>query len=342
MRTPPVVETPVPAGVTVEVLPAPPVVAPEEKPEPQPAPDQEPAPPAEEEVQPIMYDLDYEGESYETVLYDMSEQLNVMILCMDAKVLNRKIKLHASVPEKDAIQFVAAMQMLRARPAMILCTEEEIMEGELCPKVRGDKHIKVKFEEANLYDALDYISKLTDTRLLTSPDMAEQIVSFEAADISLTDLMAKLAEQLECANITGYLLEAFDPEAGLKQLEKLSDEELNNMFSKGLDAMDKGMADRGMNNQQGMRAGVGRGLDGFMSTYESMDPQERQELVNKGTNMIERFGGIMNRLSPNVQGRLKQRIGPIAGIVAQGFMSLGGEKRRELQPLFDAFSKMGW
>lgn len=333
-----------PLGVTVELL---------EEPEPDPAAGAQADPAAKPEDEAAAAEatkpekgpmpklqLNYDGITFEEVLADLSARLKVIVLCADEKLYTRKYYRHLDIPADEAIPYVCGTMMQAARPAWILCTAEEKLEGDYNPTVRDKARLKVKLEDVALGDALDYIARLAKVGLSATPDTWDLKVNFEAADITLDKLVEALAKEARCEFVTGFVLQPIslkDVREGITRLKEMDTADLNKLVRDGMQGFDEARSsgDMGLGNPaSGMKDG--------MDTFNAMDPAERAEIIGQVAGIITDIAGLVHTLPADTQAMIRTRAQPFLGLAVGGFLGMSGKQRAEFGPIMNALKTFGW
>jgi hypothetical protein len=330
---------PPPAGVTVEVLPEPEKPAAAEGAEADKPATEAAAKPDDKKPVPQL-ELAYDGCAFEDVLADLSARLKVIVLCADEKLYSRKYYRHLSIPADEALQYVCGTMLQYARPAYILCTKAEKLEGDYNPAVTDKVRLKIRLQDAVLGDALAYIAKLANVGLSATPDTWDTKVTFQADEITLEKLAEALAKEAKCEQVTGFVLQGI----GLKQIHEGIDK-LKAMKTEDLDKMVRG----GMQGFDEARAGGEMGLGNpaasmkdNMDTFNSLDPAERAEIVGEIAGIITEVAGLVRTLPADTQNMIKQRAQPFMGLAVGGFLRMPGSQRAEFAPIIGALRNFGW
>lgn len=319
-----------PLGVSVELLPAeaaPTAITPEVAKAPA-AGQAEP----EEKVE-----LAYDGTPFSEVLKSLADRLKVLVVCDDEKLLNLKYYSHQTVPESDALTRACAAVVHYPRPAWVLCADTEVREGKHKPQITTDPQLKVKLEDVVVADALRYISEIADVGLAVTPSFAKKKVTFEADKITASKLMEALAGKLNCACTTGFSLENIPAEKMLDRVEKMSDQELEKLFSERL----QGVTPEN-NPVRESPDQVRSAMDDSLRMFGQLEPADRQALVNRGVQLVQRFAAVTRRLSPETQQKLKSVGQPALALGIGAYIGLPSQTRGELTPLMKALRGFGW
>jgi hypothetical protein len=319
-----------PKGVEAKLLETPPAA---------PRPEGEEPKAAEEPKEDPALQLAYDGNYFAEALADLTSRLDVTAVCSDERVNQLKFYLHRTVPQSLALQVVCGTVLHQPRPALIVCKAEEVREGKLKPKVKADKHLQLKLEDAKLGETLAYLSELTGTSLAVTDAFAERKVTYSAEDTTLRAALEDIAKTLDAKLTEGFSVEALDLDNMLAGVEKLSDEDLERMFTEGLRRVQAGGAGGGpMVPQQD----VGRAMQDGLMMFNQLTPEERRDLIGRGARLIERFGALTHRLKPETQTQLKQTAQPLVGLAIAGYISLPAGQRAEIAPLMKALQSFGW
>jgi len=285
--------------------------------------------------------LDYDGATLSDVLIELSDDLETLIVCRQPKLLDRSLYLHQSVPQTAALRAVAATCFLEPLPALILCAEEELRENEDPPAVDADTLINIKLEDAELGPALEYLTELTGVQVASTEQMAAMAVTYAADEVTVREAVEAMAQALECESATGYELAPRDVGGEIRKVEAMSDEELEKLFAGGLEVLDRAVPDALANNPE-VQKRIQTGMWDAMRMYAQGEPAERRETVRQGAEAIHRLGGVIRRLSPETQQRLRARMQPFVKIIVAGYIGMPSQVRAELSPLMKAFQSFGW
>lgn len=284
--------------------------------------------------------LAYDGVTFEEVLADLSNRLKVIVLCADEKLYSRKYYRHLDIPANEAIPYVCGTMMQAARPAWILCTTEEKLEGKYNPEVASKVRFKVKLEDAVLGDALEYIAKLGKVGLSATPDTWDLKVSYEADDIALDKLAEALAEKAKCEFVTGFVLQPIklqDIREGIARLKAMKTEDLDKLVRDGIAGFDEARSSGDM----GLGDPSGNMQDG-MATFNEMDPAERAEIIGHAAEIIQDVAGLVRTLPADTQNMIRTRAQPFLGLAVGAFLGMSGKQRAEFGPIMRALQSFGW
>ncbi len=328
-----------PPGVTVELLqaPAPPAAKPDDKPEAA----EKPQTQLQEAVKAPPIKLEYSGVPFRDVLADLSEKLGVNIICRDERLLERSYYRTLNVPDTMAMEAICRPVLQEPRRAFIMCGIDEVWDSDLLPKVTSDKWVKIKLEDAVLGDALDYISELTGTTVDCTDQWREEKVTCEVEGKPLEDALKEVAKAAKLELTTGYKLQRMDIEKGIEQLERMSDQDLEKLFQRGL-GMIKEAEGEVPNLQQEVQSRVAQGMMDGVRMFNDMDPEDQRELVRQGASAIRRVAALTQRLTPETQAEFKSRIKPFMGLVLAGYMAMPAPTRAQLGPIMQALNSFGW
>lgn len=320
----------VPLGVSVELLPAEATSTPA-------TPEVAKAPAADQTEPEEKIELAYDGALFSEVLKSLADRLKVLVVCDDEKLLNLKYYHHQTVPESNALTVACGAVVHYPRPAWVLCADTEVRESKHTPQVKADPQLKVKLEDAVLADALRYISEIADVGLAVTPSLAKKKVTFEAEKITVSKLMEALAGKLNCACTTGFSIENIPAEKMLDRVEKMSDQELERVFSERL--QDVTPESNPVQQAPEQVRGI---MDDSLRMFGQLEPADRQRLVNRGVQLVQRFAAVTKRLSPETQQKLRAAGQPALALGIGAYIGLPSQTRGELAPLMKALRGFGW
>lgn len=324
-----------PEGVSVTVLPA--------------APEEATTTEADETVDRVkakpddsIIDLAYTGVPFGEVLEELSERLELTVVCLDDKVLERKYYRHTRVSRTRALAAACATMMVVPEPGYILCREEEAVAGDLAPEIKSDPELNISLEEANLDETLEYLWEKTGVAMAATDAFSESEITYSADAKKLSEVMEGMATAVEAKVVRGYVLKVIDPEVPLQRLEEMSDEELDKMFREGLSGVQEGQQEGTVPATDEIKQLMLSGMQDAVRNFSELSPQERREHVQRGATLIRRFAGITHRLAPDTQQQLRSQVQPFLGVIVAGYVAMPTQQRAELYPLMDALKSFGW
>ncbi len=334
-----------PEGVMIQVLPPP------EKP----APDQGVKAPAETgdgQEAPFAgiadepkITLAYEGVPFGEALDDLSQRMGVIVLCRSRRVRNVKYYRRGEFPRSVAVQAACAPMLQQADATYIICTQDELRENDGFPTVKTEKRINIKLENAVLGEALSYATELTGVQMTATDALLEKKVNYEANDVTIPDALTGIAEAVEGACTTGYDVKLVQFDSQLDEIEQMSDEELETMFRKGIDAAKSAGTEAFGSPEQAqteMQGRFGAGMQDAMRVLGELDPETRKEVIQMGVQLIGRFQRVTQRLSPETQADLKSMAKPFLGVALGGYLALPPKTRSHMAPIMRALNAFGW
>ena len=284
--------------------------------------------------------LSYDGEPFGDVLQDLRERLDIMILCADEKLLERSYYRHLEAPQSMALASVCGPLLHQPRPAYVLCAEDELREGELRPEIKSPSKLNIKLEDAVLDDALAWLEEIAGVAMQATETVGDKRVTCEASEVTIAQAIEKLAKAAQCAHTTGFVLEPVDVEEGLRKLEAMSPEDLENMIKKGLQAAAE-TEGAVFGSREDAKADARQAMHDGMNMFWQLEPQERKQLVNRGAHMVQRLGRLTQRLSPETRAQLQQLAKPLGSLAVAGYIALPAGKRAEIAPLMRALQSFG-
>jgi hypothetical protein len=287
-------------------------------------------------------DLAYNGVPFGEVLDELSERLELTVVCLDDKVLERRYYRHARVSRTRALAAACATMMVVPEPGYIICRQEEAVAGDLAPEIKSDPKLNVSLQDANLGEALEYLWEKTGVAMAATDAFLESEITYSADATKLSEVMEGMATAVEAKVVRGYILKVIDPEVPLQRLEEMSDEELDKMFREGLSGVQRGQQEGSVPATDEIKQLMLSGMQDAVRNFSDLSPQERREHVQRGATLIRRFAGITHRLAPDTQQQLRSQVQPFLGVIVAGYVAMPTQQRAELYPLMDALKSFGW
>lgn len=287
-------------------------------------------------------ELSYNGVPFGEVLDDLAEHLGVTIVCTDAKILERRYYRHVRVARSRALAAACGTMLVVPWAGYIVCSEDEVVEGQGAPEIKADPKLNVSLEKAKLSEALKYMWKTTGVPMAATAGLAQSEVTYSAEGKSLAETMEGIATTLEAKAVKGYIVQPVDPEEPLRRLEEMSDEELDEMFREGLSGVRKGQQDGSVPGTDEIRQLMLSGMHDAVRNFSDLPAQERREHVQTGVELIHRFAAITQRLQPDTQQQLRSQVQPFLSVIVAGYVAMPAQQRAELAPLMEALKTFGW
>lgn len=225
------------------------------------------------------------------------------------------LTLRAQVTKSTAVGEVARAGLLLPVRCLVLCPK-----GKYAPpaELAGDKRAKLDYtSETTLSAVAADLEKATERRVRCLPEVADLKVKATLAETDLRTVLDTLAMQADCSWTEGWLLSRPNPEQALgmlRMLGQLPDDQRNRMFD----------------------AGFGQ----VMNNYRSMQPGERQAVVQRLVGRIDGYAQALAGADPNTRAEVQRMLQPLVQRGMSVFVKFDAREQAELMPVVRALDKL--
>jgi hypothetical protein len=264
-------------------------------------------------------------------LKKLSEDTGYLFRCAD-ELKDKTVTLEASGKTFRILLQLALQAQAAPRLAAFLVTEAQMPEQE--PKFdlpEGKVTVAVKDMDTKTVlnmtaTAAHLVIKATDEVLKGHDTLAVDI-----RDAAVLDVLTGLADKLKCKWCRGLWVEPFDPDKAWEEFSKLPADEQEKLLLQGLTGLD-GLDPNAI--QQGMSEGIDQLFD--------LPPEQRQALIERMTEQMNRFADMFGQFSPGGQQAILARLRPIIEVGIGLYLKLPANRQAELGPLVQAAGRLGF
>lgn len=244
----------------------------------------------------------------------------------------KTVTLQASGKPFRLLVLIAAQAQAAPRPAIFLVPEEAVPTRQ--PKFDlPDRKITVGLPEMETATVLAMVSTSAQLKIVADNAIVEKTpkLAVDFKEATIEDVLNGLAEQLKAKWVRGLYLEPVDPEAEFERFMQMAPAEQEHVLREAARRM-QGVAPSPEEVAQGMQ----RAVDEFFK----MPQEDRQRIIQRIANGINRFAERFAQFSPEGQQELMAAIGPYIRAGIGVYLRLPASQQAELAPIVQAVSKL--
>jgi len=264
-------------------------------------------------------------------LKQLSDQSGYLLRA--APELNEKtVTLQASGKPFRVLVMLAAQVQAAPRPAVFLIPEEALPTRQ--PKFElPDRKITVGLPEMETATVVAMVSTSAQVKIVVDETLIEKTpkLSVDFKEVGVEDALNRLAEQLGAKWARGLYFEPVDPEAEFERFMQMAPGEQEQVLREAARRM-QGVAPDPAEVAQGMQ----RAVDEFFK----MPKEDRQRIIQRIANGMNRFAERFAQFSPEGQQELMAVIGPYIQAGIGVYLRLPADRQAELAPIVQAVSKL--
>lgn len=244
----------------------------------------------------------------------------------------KTVTLQASGKPLRVLLMMAAQVQAAPRPAIFLVPEDAMPTKQ--PKFDlPDRKITVGLPEMETTTVLAMVSTSAQLKIVADTAILEKTprLAVDFKEVAVEDVLNSLAEQLGAKWVRGVYLEPVDPEAEFERFMQMAPSEQEQVLRE---------AARRMQGQAPSPEEVAQGMQRAVEEFFKMPREDRQRIIQRIANGLNRFAERFAQFSPEGQQELMAAIGPYVRAGMGVYLRLPASQQAELAPIVQAVSRL--